>query len=164
MLKVDIKEVVLQLQLIKTKYENMKPNLKSVIITGLLAGITILVSGLTMIPVARNEFDVILANRGLPPLSDWAILYICFVSISIGVFLVFLYSLLKPLWTSKYKAAIMASLIIFFFTYFLSNSSKVIYGFMPLKFTIMGTVWGLGELLLASLVTAKFYKDNNIKN
>jgi hypothetical protein len=134
-------------------------NLKSVFITGLLSGITILISGLTMIPVAGNEMNEILANRGLPPLSNWAIVLICFVSISNGIFLVFLYSLLKPLWVSKIKTAIISSLVVFFFTYFLSNISLVIYGFMPLKFTIMGTVWGLGELLLAGLVAAKLYKE-----
>jgi hypothetical protein len=134
-------------------------NLQSVLITGLLSGITILISGLTMIPVAGNEMNEILANRGLPPLSNWAIVLICVVSISNGIFLVFLYSVLKPLWVSKIKTAIISSLVIFFFTYFLSNTSLVVYGFMPLKFTIMGTVWGLGELLLAGLVAAKLYKE-----
>lgn len=136
----------------------MKPNFKSVLITGLLSGIIILMSGLTMIPVVGDEMNEILASRGVPPLSNWAIVLICFVSISNGVFLVFIYSLLQPLWVSKIKTAIVASLIVFFFTYFLSNISNVVYGFMPLKFTIMGTVWGLGELLLAGLFAAKFYK------
>ena len=34
-----------------------------------------------------------------------------------------------------------------------------IYGFMPLRFTIMGTLWGLGELLLAGLVAVRLYKE-----
>lgn len=134
-------------------------NLKSVLLTGLLCGITILISGLTMIPVAGNEMNEILASRGAPPLSNWAIIMICIVSISNGVFIVFLYSLLKPFWVSKIKTAIISSLIVFIYTYFFSNVSLVIYGFMPLKFTIMGTLWGLGELLLAGLVAAKFYRE-----
>ena len=139
----------------------MKPNFKSVFITGLLAGATILISGLTMIPIAGNEMNEILASKGVPPLSNWAIVMICFISLSNGMFLVFLYSLLKPLCVSKIKTAVISSLIVFLFTYFFSNVSLVIYGFMPLKFTIMGTLWGLGELLLAGLVTAKFYKEIN---
>lgn len=134
-------------------------NLKSVLLTGLLCGITILISGLTMIPVAGNEMNEILASRGAPPLSNWAIIMICIVSISNGVFIVFLYSLLKPFWVSKIKTAIISSLIVFIFTYFFNNVSLVIYGFMPLKFTIMGTLWGLGELLLAGLVATKLYKE-----
>ena len=134
-------------------------NLKSVFITGIICGIVIVISGLTMIPVVGNEMDEILASRGVPPLSDWAILFICFVSICNGIFLVFVYSLLKPFWVSKIKTAIVATLIVFFFTYFMSNLSLVVYGFMPLKFTIIGTVWGLGELILAGLIGSKLYKE-----
>ena len=35
----------------------------------------------------------------------------------------------------------------------------VVYGFMPLKLTVIGTIWGLGELLLAGIVGAKLYKE-----
>jgi len=134
-------------------------NLKSVIITGILSGIVILTSGLTMIPVVGDKMDEILANRGLPPLSNFAIVFICFVSICNGVFLTLLYSLLKPYFLSKIKTAIISSLIVFFVTYFPSNMSLVVYGFMPLDFSILGTVWGLGDLLLAGIVASKLYKE-----
>ena len=134
-------------------------NFKGIITTGILSGIVILASGLTMIPVVGDEMDKILSDRGLPPLSDWAIAFICFVSISIGIFLVFLYSLLKVHFRSKLKAAITTSFIVFFITYFLSNASLVVYGFMPLKFTAIGTLWGFGELLLAGFVGSRLYKE-----
>lgn len=134
-------------------------NFKSVLFTGLLCGIIILISALSMVPVVGNEMDEILAGRGLPPLSNWAMVFFCFVSISNGIFLVFLYSILKPMFLKKIKTAIISAIIIFFFGYFLSNASLVAYGFMPLKFTIIGTVWGLGELLLAGLVGSQLYKE-----
>jgi len=134
-------------------------NLKSVLITGFISGIIILISALSMVPAVGNEMDEILAGRGLPPLSNWAMVFFCFVSISNGILLVFLYSILKPLFVSRIKTAIISSLIVFFFGYFLSNASLVAYGFMPLKFTIIGTAWGLGELLLASLVGSRLYKE-----
>lgn len=135
-------------------------NLKSVITTGILSGIVILASGLTMIPVVGDEMDKILNSRGLPPLSDWAVLFICLVSITIGIFLVFFYSLLKAHFNSKFKAAVTSSLVVFFVTYFLSNASLVLYGFMPLKFAAIGTLWGLGELLMAGIIVPLIYKDN----
>lgn len=112
-----------------------------------------------MIPAVGDQMNQILANRGLPPLSNFAMIFICLVSLSIGVFLVFLYSLLKPHIESKIKTAIVSSLIVFYIAYFHSNVSLVVYGFMPLKFTILGTVWGLGELLLAGFVCSKLYKE-----
>jgi hypothetical protein len=134
-------------------------NFKSVVSTGFISGIVILISGLSMIPAVGNEMDEVLASRGLPPLSNWAMVFICLVSIANGIFLVFLYSLLKPLMGSKIKTALVSSLIVFFISYFLSNFSLVVYGFMPLKLTIIGTIWGLGELLIAGLVSSKLYKE-----
>ena len=134
-------------------------NFKSVLFTGIISGIIILISALSMVPVVGNEMDEILASRGLPPLSNRAMVFFCFVSISNGILLVFLYSMLKPVFVSRIKTAIISSLIVFFFSYFLSNASLVAYGFMPIKFTIIGTVWGLGELLLAGLVGSKLYKE-----
>ena len=134
-------------------------NFKSVLFTGFVSGILILISALSMVPAVGNEMDEILASRGLPPLSNRAMVFFCFVSISNGILLIFLYSLLKPLFESKIKTAILSSLIVFFFGYFISNASLVAYGFMPLKFTIIGTAWGLGELLLAGLVGSKLYRE-----
>ncbi len=140
----------------------MKLNLKSIFITGFIAGLVILTSGLSMIPIVGDQMNQILANRGVPPLSNFAIIFIIFVSLCNGLFLVFLYALMKPLWNKKIKAAIMASLISFFMLYFLSNFSLVVYGFMPLNFTILGPVWGLGELLLGALVASKLYKEKTV--
>ena len=33
---------------------------------------------------------------------------------------------------------------------------------MPVKLVVIGTVWGLGELLLAGIVGSKLYKEVNI--
>lgn len=137
----------------------MKINFKSVLISGFISGIIILISALSMVPVVGNEMDEILAGRGLPPLSSWAMAFFCFVSICNGILLVFLYSVLKHWFASRIKTAIISSLTVFFFSYFLSNASLVAYGFMPLKFTIIGTVWGLGELILAGLVGSALYKE-----
>jgi hypothetical protein len=134
-------------------------NLNSVFKSGLVAGIIINISAISMVPAIGNQMDLILANRGLPPLSAMAMVFFSFVSICLGIFLVFLYSLLKPHFGSKTKTAIITSLIIWFIAYVLSNASLVAYGFMPVKIVVIGTVWGLGELLLAGIVGANLYKE-----
>ncbi len=140
----------------------MKLNIKSIFITGIIAGLVILTSGLSMIPLVGDQMDQILADRGVPPLSNFAAVFICFVSIFNGIFLVFLYALMRPLWNSKIKTALMSSLITFFVAYFFANFSMVVYGFMPLNFTILGTVWGLGELVIGGLVASKLYKEKKV--
>ncbi|MEI6124863.1 MAG: hypothetical protein WCQ95_14700, partial [Bacteroidota bacterium] len=140
----------------------MKPlNLKSIFTTGCIAGIIICISAISMVPAVGNQMNEVLAARGLPPLNNLAMVFFSFVSISIGIFLVFIYALVKPHLKSKLKSAIISSLIVWFIAYLLSNVSLALYGFMPVKLVIIGTVWGLGELLLASFVATKLYKEVN---
>ncbi len=134
-------------------------NLKSVLFSGVIAGIIINISGISMVPAVGDEMNDVLASRGLPPLSNLAIVFISFVSVIMGIFLVFLYSILKLHIRSRIKTAIISALIVWFIAYFLSNVSLAVYGFMPVKLVVIGTVWGLGELLLAGLVGVKLYKE-----
>jgi hypothetical protein len=142
----------------------MSINVKSVVTSGLAAGIIISLSAVTMVPVVGNEMDTVLANRGLPPLSNAAMLYFCFISFIFGIFLMFLYAVLKPQFEVKIKAVIVASLIVWVLAYLLNNVSLAVYGFMPVKLTVIGTIWGLMELLLAGLVASRLYERSQKKN
>lgn len=134
-------------------------NLKSALKTGLIAGIIINISAISMLPAVGDEMNQALSSRGLPPLSNLSMAFFSCVSISIGIFLIFLYSLLKQHLVSKVRTAIIASLIVWFIAYFISNISLAVYGFLPLKLVITGTLWGLGELLIACLIGTKLYKE-----
>lgn len=134
-------------------------NLKSALTSGLIAGIIINISAISMVPAVGNEMNDVLATRGLPPLSNMSMVFFSFVSVILGIFLIFLYTLLKLHIRSKIKTAIISALIVWFIAYFLSNVSLVAYGFMPVKLVIIGTIWGLGELLLAGMVGSKLYKE-----
>lgn len=51
------------------------------------------------------------------------------------------------------------SLLIWFLAYFGPNASNVAYGFMPISLTVVGTVWGLVELVVAGAVGARLYSE-----
>lgn len=137
----------------------MSVNVKSVITSGLVSGVIINLSAISMVPLVGNEMDEVLASRGLPPLSNMAMLFFSMLSFIFGISLVWLYALVKEQLGAGTKTAIIVSLIFWFFTYFLSNVSLVVYGFMPVRLTVIGTAWGLGELILASIVGSKLYKE-----
>jgi len=145
----------------KKKGEKMKINLKSYITTGIIAGIIINISAITMVPVVGNEMDYVLAERGLPPLSNIDMLYFCVISFFYGMFLIFLYVLLKPWLKLKIKTVIISSIMLWVVAYLFSNGALVVYGFMPIKLTVIGTIWGLLELLLAGTIGSILYKEKN---
>jgi len=137
----------------------MKINVKSVFTSGLISGLVISLSAISMVPVVGNEMDVVLASRGVPPLSNLAMVFFCSLSFIRGISLVWLYALVKEHLGSGIKTALIVSFIFWFVTYFIDNASLLAYGFMPVKLTVIGTLWGLGELLLAGIVGSKLYKD-----
>lgn len=66
----------------------MKINVKSVITSGLIAGLVISLSAITMVPVVGNEMDLVLKSRGLPPLSNMAMLFFVVLSFINGITLI----------------------------------------------------------------------------
>jgi len=137
----------------------MKINVKSVITSGLISGLVISLSAITMVPVAGNEMDLVLESRGLPPLSNMAMLFFIVLSFINGITLILLYALIKERLGAGIRTAVIVSAVYWFLKYFLSNVSLVAYGFMPVRLTVIGTIWGLGELLLAGIVGSKLYKE-----
>ena len=137
----------------------MKVNFKSVLISGFITGLIIIISGLGMIPLVGNQMNEVLESRSLPPLSNGAMIYFALMSIILGISMVATYAFIQPSYTSKMKVAIVISIVIWFLTYFWSNAALVAYGFMPFKLAAIGTAWGLLELVLASIIGSKLYKD-----
>lgn len=126
---------------------------------GLIAGIIICISAVTMVPVVGNQMDLALAKFNLPPLSLSAMIFFLFVSLSLGVTLIWLYAAILPRFKQKKKTAIIAALVLWFPGNCLPNLANVVYGFMPIGLTIIGIIWGLGELLIAGLIGSLLYKE-----
>ena len=132
---------------------------RRVLIGGLAAGITIILSALGMVPLVGKEMDMTLARCGLPPLSKFAMAFFAVESLILGLTLVWLYAAMLPRLKQGTKTAIIAASIVWLLAYFFANFAMVIYGFMPARLAIIGTGWGLLELLLASLIGSRFYEE-----
>jgi phage-related minor tail protein len=109
--------------------------------------------------VVGNEMDLVLASRGLPPLSNIAMMFFIVLSFINGIALVLLYAIVKEHLGAGIRTSVIVSLVFWFLTYFLNNVSLIAYGFMPVRLTVIGTIWGLAELLLAGIVGSKLYKE-----
>lgn len=133
----------------------MRP--KNVIISGLFAGFLILIIGACLFPLLGDQMDEILASRGVPPMGTASITYFVILSLVLGTAILTTYALIDNRIKSKRKAIIAVSLTFWFFTYFWSNSAIVAYGFMPISFVVIGTLWGLLEIYVATLLGTKLY-------
>lgn len=134
-------------------------NIRSILKAGLIAGLIIITSAVTMVPVVGNEMDKALANFNLPPLSAGAMVFFFFVSILLGITLIFLYAAFLPHFKNKKKTLVIAVFVLWLHSGLLANLANVAYGFMPVKLTVIGIIWALGELFVAGLVATRFYKE-----
>ncbi len=134
-------------------------NMSSVLRGGLVASAIIIVSAMLMVPAVGKDMEMALARFNLPPLGAGAMAFFGFVSLSMGMAVVWLYAALLPRLGPGPKTALIVAFIVWFYGYFLANVSLVAYGFMPVGLTVIGTVWGLVELVLASLAGSRFYKE-----
>jgi hypothetical protein len=137
----------------------MSVNAKSIFTSGLVSGLLINVSAIAMVPMVGDQFDKVLASRDLPPLSSSAMAFFSGVSFIMGFFLVWLYAVAKVQSGPGIKTAVMVPVVFWFFAYLIPNVSMVVYGFMPVGLTVIGTAWGLVELVVASIVGAALYKE-----
>jgi hypothetical protein len=136
--------------------------MQSVLTSGLVAGITINISGVALVPVIGKEMDAILEQQGLAPLGVGAMIYFGVMSLILGIFLVWIYALARPRLGARLKTAVIVSLVVWFLTYFWSNAAMVVFGFMPVSTTVIGTAWGLVEILLAGIIGARLYQENKV--
>jgi fatty acid desaturase len=139
--------------------EPMAINPKRVLLSGLLAGLSVSVCGLGLVPIVGHEMDGVLARFQLPPLSPAAMAYFLFTSLALGIALVWLYAAFQPRMEPGVKTALVAALTVWVIGYALPNFANVAYGFMPLRLTVVGTLWGLLELGVGSLVGARLYRE-----
>lgn len=137
----------------------MQINMPRVWFGGLVAGLTVMVSGAALVPMVGNDMDMALARLGLPPLSPAAMAYFVLVSFIVGIVLVWLYAAFIPRLGARITTALTAAAIVWLIGYLLPNVAKVFYGFLPVKLTLIGTAWGLIELAAGSLIGSRLYKE-----
>jgi hypothetical protein len=139
----------------------MAINVKNVITSGLVTGIIILLIGFGIVPIVGDQMNGVLESRSLPPLSNGAMVFFAFVSITFGISVIWLYALIQSKFKSKLKAAVVSAIIFWFYAYFLPNAALVAYGFMPFSLSAIGTAWGILEVLIASIIGSRLYKEVN---
>lgn len=142
----------------------MEINIKRVFTSGLVAGMIILIIGFGLVPILGDQMDDVLESRSLPPLSNGAMGFFAFVSITFGISVVWVYALIQSRFKSKLKAALVSALILWLYAYLLPNAALVAYGFMPFSLSAIGTAWGILEVGVASMVGSALYKKPDTNN
>jgi len=136
-------------------------NLGRVVLGGLLAGLVINISETILnVVVMAQAMEELLKARNLPPtLSGSVIGAFVFLAFLLGIATIWLYAAIRPRFGSGPKTAVIAALFVWFFAYLYSGTATVLMGMYPLQVAAVGTIWGLVEIVLGSIVGAWVYTE-----
>jgi hypothetical protein len=138
----------------------MAINTASVIKGGLVAGLIINISETILnIPVLGTRMDEELAARNLPPFNPAMIGVFVVMCFALGVFLVWLYAAIRPRMGPGPSTAICAGLIVWGLAWLWPSIGMGVMGIYSLGLITLTVMWGLGEVLIASVAGAYFYRE-----
>jgi hypothetical protein len=131
-----------------------------VLLGGLVAGLIINIGETILnVPLAGAALEEALAARNLPPVGGGAIAFFVIMCFLLGILIVWTYAAVRPRLGPGPKTALIVGALAWFMTLAWSGGSQVAIGIMPLKLTLVGLGWGLGEMMIASVAGAKLYRE-----
>ena len=135
-------------------------NVGRVILGGLLAGLVINISEtiLNLVVVAKEMEDALRALN-LPPLGTGPIMGFVASSFVVGIAIVWLYAAIRPRFGAGPKTGVIAGLVVWFFAYLYGSFAQTLMGIFPAKVMVIATLWGLPEVIIASVAGASVYQE-----
>lgn len=135
-------------------------NTARVVIGGIVAGVVINVSEVILnMVVLGADMTTAMTRLNLPPVGGQAITVFVVLGFALGIGTVWLYAAIRPRYGPGPKTALCAGGAVWFFAYFYSGVGMMVIGVFPGRIMAVGMIWGLGELLLASVAGAFLYRE-----
>lgn len=135
-------------------------NVGSVLIGGVLAGAIIFMSqGLLNVVVLGEQMAVVAERHGLPEPSASAFAAYFVISLILGCLAVWVYAAIRPRFGPGARTAMIAGIAAWGLSYGLMIMVDATQGIWPMSGLIIAAIWGLLELILATTLGARFYKE-----
>ncbi len=135
-------------------------NMTRVIIGGLLAGVIINISEFILnMMVIADEMNAQMARLNLPPIGGSAITVFVVLAFVVGIAAVWLYAAIRPRFGAGPKTATIAGIVVWVLAYVYPTVGAEVTGMFPARMAAIGMVWGLVELLIATVAGAYLYQE-----
>ena len=135
-------------------------NTRGIILGGIVAGLVINISEYILNePVLGAQFAAAMTAHNLPPIGGSAIAVFLIYGFALGLVLVWLYAAIRPRLGPGPRTAAIAGVLVWFLAYLTTALSVGALGVLPAPPLLIGLVWGLVELIVASLVGGWLYSE-----
>jgi hypothetical protein len=135
-------------------------NMGRVVLGGLVAGLIINISEfvLNAVVLAQDLADA-LARRNLPTVGGSAIAMFVVLGFVLGIATIWLYAAIRPRYGAGPRTALCAGAAVWFFAYLYPALGMYVMGMFPGRLMWIGMIWGLVEVLIASVAGAALYRE-----
>ncbi|MBM3814746.1 MAG: hypothetical protein FJW20_24235 [Acidimicrobiia bacterium] len=136
-------------------------NMARVILGGLVAGLIINISEfvLNVIVLEAQWREAMTSLNRQPVESVGTIVAFNIIGFIYGIFTVWLYAAIRPRYGPGVKTALCAGSSVWLIGYAMALAFPVLADLFPIKLIAISLLWGLVELLVASVVGAKLYQE-----
>lgn len=138
-----------------------KINLGRVLLGGLLAGLIINIGEFLFNAVLFAE-EMTAAMAALnKSMDDSMIMWFVLFIFGLGFMLIWTYAAIRPRFGPGVRTAICASLTVWGLAYLYPNLFAIAMNLFPRRLMVIGTIWGLGEVLIAGVAGAWLYSERS---
>jgi len=135
-------------------------NTGRVVVGGLIAGLVLNVSEFILNTVVLGtSMTAAMAKMNLPPVGGAGMVAFVVLGFALGIVAIWLYAAIRPRFGPGPKTALCAGATVWFFAYLYGGLGMVVMGMFPLGTMAVGLLWGLAEILVASVAGAYFYRE-----
>jgi hypothetical protein len=135
-------------------------NLARVVLGGLLAGLIINIGeSLFNAWLFAADMEAAMARLNLPPVGGSAVATFLVLGFALGIVTVWLYAAIRSRFGPGVSTALCAGAVVWFLAYVYPSIGFAVMGMFPARFVSIGIVWGLGEVLIASVAGAWLYHE-----
>jgi hypothetical protein len=135
-------------------------NTMRVLIGGIVAGLVINISEFILNTIVLGaDLNAAMARLNLPPIGGQTIAVFVFMGFVLGIATIWLYAAIRPRYGAGPKTALCAGAAVWFFAYVYSAIGMTVMGMFPTRLMVVGTIWGLAEILAASVIGAALYQE-----
>jgi hypothetical protein len=135
-------------------------NVGRVLLGGLLAGLIVNISeALLNLYVVQADMNAAMLSLNRPVVGGQTIMTFVVLTFGLGIAAVWLYAAIRPRYGPGVKTAVCAGSFVWFFAYFFPNTGMGAMKLFPPGLIALMTLWGLGEIMVATIAGAWVYHD-----
>ena len=131
-----------------------------VVLGGLVAGLVIDIGEAALNGwLLASDMEAAMLRLNLPPVGGSAITAFMIMGFALGIAAVWLYAAIRPRFGPGVKTAMCAGATVWFLAYVYPSIGFALMGLFATRVIVIGVVWGLAELLLATVAGAWVYQE-----